>query len=105
MTVQECVEAELLARAALRELGWDYERLLVARSFGQRLRGLLSSQNKHGLVLVFPRCTSVHSFGMRRPFSVAFIDRDGKPLTVINSMRPNAIASNAKAALIIEKIP
>lgn len=55
----------------------------VARSYGQRIRGLLGRSGLEG-ALVLTRTRSVHTLGMRFPLDVAFLDRD---LTVLDVVR------------------
>ena len=48
----------------------------VARTLGARLTGLLGRESlPEGDALVFPACRSIHTFGMRFPIDVVFIDR------------------------------
>lgn len=46
----------------------------MAASFQDRARGLLGRSGYDG-VLVLPRTRAVHTFGMRFPLDVAFLDR------------------------------
>lgn len=53
-------------------------RLAVARSPFARLLGVsLLDELPEGHGLLFPRCRSVHTFGMRFPIDVVFLDRHG----------------------------
>jgi uncharacterized membrane protein (UPF0127 family) len=54
----------------------------VADSFRSRLRGLAwrdRAQAPAGLLI--PRCSSVHTFGMRFELDVYFLDREGRVLS------------------------
>lgn len=50
--------------------------LVVARSSGERRRGLLGTSAVEG-ALWLPRCPSVHMVGMHYPIDVAMLDRHG----------------------------
>jgi uncharacterized protein len=45
-----------------------------ARTKGERMRGLLGRDLAPGTAMLFERCRSIHTFGMRRPITVAFLD-------------------------------
>ncbi|WP_334145077.1 DUF192 domain-containing protein [Rhabdothermincola sp.] len=63
--------------------------LEVAESVRGRTRGLLGRDGIEGAILLRP-AKSVHSFGMRFPIDVAFVDRE---LVVVRTcrLRPNRI--------------
>ena len=68
-----------------------------------RLRGLAALEDlpgEHGLLL--PRTRSVHTFGMRFPIDVVFVDRDLRVLRVVRDLRPRRIATCRNAAAAIE---
>jgi Uncharacterized ACR, COG1430 len=61
----------------------------VANDFRSRLRGLAwcdRSQAPAGLLI--PRCSSVHTFGMRFELDVYFLDRAGRVLSVRRRVPP-----------------
>ncbi len=104
-------------RRALRALGWEPARLLVAESFLQRLVGMLALDLCEGakpvdagpsarlpVVMAFPRCSSVHTCFMRSPIDVAFIDRDGRVLSVCQGVPPWRIRSCRGAASVLERL-
>ncbi len=74
------------------EAGWlvrDGERICaveVARSFGDRSRGLLGRDGIDGALLLEP-ATSVHTFGMRFDLDVAFLNRELVVLRVVRMPR------------------
>lgn len=104
-------------RRALRALGWEPARLLVAESFLQRLVGMLALDSCEGakpvdagpsarppVVMAFPRCSSVHTCFMRSPIDVAFIDRDGRVLSVCQGVPPWRIRACRGAASVLERL-
>jgi uncharacterized membrane protein (UPF0127 family) len=48
--------------------------VVVAESFGQRLRGLAGRDANQFVPLLLPRCRSVHTFGMRASIDVVWLD-------------------------------
>lgn len=54
-----------------------------ANSYGERLRGLIAKRSYDGAMLL-PRTRSIHSFGVRFPMDVAFLDRE---MTVLATLR------------------
>lgn len=104
-------------RRALRVLGWEPARLLVAEFFLQRLVGMLALDPYEDakpadagpsaslpVVMAFPRCSSVHTCFMRSPIDVAFIDRDGRVLSVCQGVPPWRIRSCRGAASVLERL-
>jgi uncharacterized protein len=78
------------------------ERCIVADSPLPRMRGLLGRRNLSSDegVLLRP-AGSIHTFFMRFPIDVVFLDRDGRVLRVAESVRPwrTAAARGARAVL------
>ena len=55
----------------------------------ERMRGLLGRDGlPEGEVYVFPRCGSVHTFGMRFAIDVVFLDKEGRVLSIHENVRP-----------------
>lgn len=52
--------------------------------------------------LLIPRCSSVHTFGMRFPLDLLFLDRDGAVLDRRWSLPPSRIACCRGAASVLE---
>jgi len=78
------------------------ERCTIADSPLPRMRGLLGKrdlESEEG-VLLRP-AGSVHTFFMRFPIDIVFLDRDGRVLRIAESVRPwrTAAARGAKAVL------
>ena len=77
--------------------------LEVARSRGDRRRGLLGRDGGEGPLLLEP-ARSVHTFGMRFPIDVAHVDREQRVVR-ITTMAPNrlgAFVPRARAVLEAE---
>lgn len=77
--------------------------LREARSLRSRLVGLALLRHMDGDdALLIRRCRSVHTFGMRFPIDVVFVDRDCRVLRVVRDLAPRRIASCRHAAAAIE---
>jgi uncharacterized membrane protein (UPF0127 family) len=66
------------------------DRLTVAESFFSRLKGLLGRKSlPQGEGLLLRPCKGIHTFGMRFPIDVLFLDRNNCVIAVVNNIRPN----------------
>lgn len=74
--------------------------IAVARSFLARLRGL--ALRGPGPALLLPRCRSIHTFGMRFPLHLVWLDRDGRVLGIDRRVPPNRVRSRRDAAAVLE---
>lgn len=70
--------------------------LQIAHTRAQRRRGLLGRDGFDGALLL-ERTRSVHSFGMRFPIDVAFLDADDRVLRTVRLV-PNRITRPVLAA-------
>lgn len=52
--------------------------------------------------LLIPRCSSVHTFGMRFALDLVFIDSGGRPCSVRRSVPPRRLAWDRRAAAVLE---
>jgi uncharacterized protein len=78
-------------------------RVFVARSLGSRLLGLaLLAEAPEGCALLFPRCRSVHTFGMRFPLDLVFLDEAGGVMAVSRGVPPCRIVRCRDADSVLE---
>ncbi len=95
-------------RAAVRSLGWEPCELRFATGFFERLRGLMGAVGQgracNPAVLVFPRCSSVHTCFMPCAIDVAFIAKDGTVLTYYERVPPWRLLRHADAWAVLEQI-
>jgi uncharacterized protein len=78
-------------------------RLFVARTFWQRLRGLAGLRSMPaGDTLLLPRCSSVHTLGMRFAIDVTFLDEHGRVLAVAEAVPPWRVVSHRGADAVLE---
>jgi uncharacterized protein len=73
----------------------------VAKGFRARLLGLAFRRGAADPLLI-PRCRSVHTFGMRFPIDVVFLDGDGCVLRVVERVPPRRIVSCRGARAVVE---
>ncbi len=75
----------------------------VAKDFRTRLLGLSHrDRSRAGPGLLIPRCSSVHTFGMRFPLDVYFFDVDGRVISVRRAVPPRRVVWQWGAAAILE---
>ena len=75
----------------------------VATGPRARLLGLARLERAEaGAGLLIPRCASVHTFGMRFPLDVFFLDRDGTPLAARRGVPPGCLLWQRGAAAVLE---
>jgi hypothetical protein len=74
----------------------------VADGRRARLLGLARlDRGQAGAGLLIPRCASVHTFGMRFPLLLVFLDRGGRPLAW-RRVPPRRLAAHRGAAAVLE---
>jgi uncharacterized protein len=75
----------------------------VASSLRSRLIGLaLVRHERAGAGLLIPRCRSVHTFGMRFPLDVLFLDAEGRVLELRRSVPPCRVLRCPGAMAVLE---
>jgi uncharacterized membrane protein (UPF0127 family) len=78
-------------------------RVHVARSFGARLAGLaLLRSAPADRALLIPRCRSVHTFGMRFPIGLLFLDERGRVVRSVPAVPPGRVVRCRAAAAVVE---
>jgi uncharacterized protein len=55
-----------------------------------------------GRALRIPRCSSVHTFGMRFPLDIVFLDAEGSPIRVAREVPPRRALRCRGARCVIE---
>jgi uncharacterized protein len=74
--------------------------IAVARTFRERLLGLALRQP--GPALLIPGCRSVHTFGMRFPLDLVWLDRDGRVLGLDLGVPHNRVRTRRDAVAVLE---
>ncbi len=64
----------------------------VARTWRQRMVGLLAHRQLAAEeALIFPSCTSIHTFGMRFPIDVIVVDREWRVVALRECLAPGRV--------------
>jgi uncharacterized protein len=75
----------------------------VARGVLSRLRGLaFIDRDDAPSGLLIPRCSSIHTFGMRFAIDVYFLDRRGQVISVRRAVPPRRFIRQPRAAAVLE---
>ncbi len=75
----------------------------MARGIRARLLGLaLLRRERAGPGLLIPRCSSVHTFGMRFALDIAFLDGDGRALREVRGVPPFRVVGCRAAESVLE---
>jgi uncharacterized membrane protein (UPF0127 family) len=78
-------------------------RVPVAVTLLSRLLGLaLLRSGRAGEGLLIPGCRSVHTFGMRFPIDVVFLDAERAALSRRRAVPPNRVVGDRRAAAVLE---
>ena len=73
----------------------------LAESITDRTRGLLGKKSYDG-AMVLPRTRSIHSFGVRFPLDVAFLDAEMKVLSMVRLSRWRVTMPRLGAKQVLE---
>ncbi|HEV2075077.1 MAG TPA: DUF192 domain-containing protein [Thermoleophilaceae bacterium] len=71
-----------------------------ARLFGLALLDELPSRT----ALLLPRCRSIHTFGMRFPLDVVFLDEEWRARRVVRGLPPRRTVACASASAVLETL-
>jgi uncharacterized protein len=74
----------------------------VARRFRERLIGLAWARSPRADALLLPRCSSVHTFGMRFPIDLYWLDTDGEIMRIDHYVAPWRVVRCRRARSVIE---
>jgi len=78
--------------------------VFVAESFRSRLLGLAFLDHlPRDCALLIPRCSSVHTFGMRFDLDVTFLDAEGHGLRTARNVPPARVVGHRGAAAVHER--
>lgn len=75
----------------------------IAGTFSQRLLGLMFRKGmKREEALVFYRAASIHTFFMRFPIDLVYLDKQNKVVKIYDALKPWKLAFCVKAFAVIE---
>jgi uncharacterized membrane protein (UPF0127 family) len=96
------VTSERLAGLPVRELDGG---LMVAEASSRkaRMHGLAKlDELPPGEALHIPKCFSVHTFTMRFPLDLIWLDKSGKPVRVDRAVKPSRLKTCLRARSVVE---
>ena len=80
--------------------------VIVADSLLKRMKGLLGkSEMSVGEALLIKPCMSIHTFGMRFPIDVVFLNKRSKVIALIKNLQPNRITRLYLKATSVLELP
>jgi uncharacterized membrane protein (UPF0127 family) len=85
------------ARTICVTAGGSQVEAVVADSYKLRLFGLTGIDEDEFEPLLFPRCRSIHTFGMRAPIDVVWLDEEGGIFGVVEQLHPRRHARAPRA--------
>jgi uncharacterized membrane protein (UPF0127 family) len=77
----------------------------VAKTFFSRFLGLMGRKLKPNQGLLLYPCRSVHTFFMRQPINVIYLDRDWNIVKAVKSMKPWSVDGGHKDAYYTLELP
>ncbi|MFZ5648170.1 MAG: DUF192 domain-containing protein [Bacillota bacterium] len=81
------------------------DRVEIADGFAGRLVGLIGKEKDlEGVALMLKPCNSIHTFFMRTPIDVVFLDRLGMVIYSIEEMRPFKFSGIIKGARTVVEL-
>jgi uncharacterized membrane protein (UPF0127 family) len=75
---------------------------IADRPIARRLGLALLDRDRAGPGLLIPRCGSIHTFGMRFPIDVVFLDSAGEPVSRRSAVPPRRVVVERRAASVLE---
>lgn len=72
----------------------------LADSFLKRFKGLMFRKSMPSdYALLLSPCNAIHTFSMRFPIDVVYLDRDSRVVYIEKSMQPNKVGKTIKSAV------
>jgi len=82
------------------------EQVETARRLVRRIVGLIGRREfPPGCALVIPRCRQVHTFFMRFPIDVVFLDEDNRVLRAESDVKPYGITGRCRGGFAVVELP
>ena len=74
----------------------------LALGFFERLRGLLGARRSRDVLMIAP-CKAIHTFGLREPIDVAFVDCQGIVVASHVGCQPRRTLKCRRAVAVLER--
>ncbi|OGX40606.1 MAG: hypothetical protein A2984_02700 [Omnitrophica WOR_2 bacterium RIFCSPLOWO2_01_FULL_41_12] len=82
------------------------ENVIVADRPFQRIKGLLGKKEfKPGQALVLKPCNSIHTFFMKFPIDVLFVDKDNRVIKAVPTLKPFCLTYIYFRAILAIELP
>lgn len=82
------------------------EQATIADTFLKRAKGLLGKKELNpGVAMVIKPCNSIHTFFMRFPIDVLFVDKENKVVKVFSVVKPFRISAVYFSAYYVVELP
>lgn len=82
------------------------EEIFLAHTFFSRSRGLLNKRNfPSGQGIILAPCKAVHTFFMRFPIDLIFVDKNYKVLKLLANIKPNRLTGICWSACKVVELP
>lgn len=79
------------------------ERLEIADSFSKRKKGLVGLREMPtGYALLFPHTFFIHTFGMKFPIDVVYLNKKMQVVKLVRALRPRRFSISLKARMTVE---
>ena len=80
--------------------------VVIADSLLKRMKGLIGKKEMQaGEVLWIKPCMSIHTFGMRFPIDLAFLNTKNKVTAIVNNLKPQRITRLYFKATSVLELP
>jgi uncharacterized membrane protein (UPF0127 family) len=82
------------------------DNLVVAGTLLARMKGLLGRDSlPNGEGLLIKPCMGIHTFGMKYPLDIVFLDRENRVVAVKQNMPPNRVSRIYFSAVSVFELP
>lgn len=79
--------------------------VVAAENYWQRLIGLMGRSDLSAVRMWFPRCSSIHTCFMRARIDVAFLDGEGRVVSLREAVRPWRFVRGGRGACSVLEFP
>ncbi len=77
-----------------------------AKSFWKQLKGLIGKKSfDSGSAMIFPKCKQIHTYFMRFPIDIIFIDEQNIVIAATENLGKNRISKHINASKCVIELP
>ena len=81
------------------------DRAYFARSWRDRLQGMIGRTFDFCDAMIFERCSAIHTFFMRQAIDVIFLDRNNTVLEICSALRPWCPCKSKSGTVCVVELP